>query len=137
MALQKEILFTCGVTVNYHMINDVQVDNKSKTIKIEVASYTDETYRQKEIDNLNRKQTYEDAILKIFEENVKPEEERDVELVNQLSATANDLVGKFSDELDLKVTISKYEFEDIVDYSMEQLYAKLKEQELFKDSIDV
>lgn len=55
MALQKEIKLDNGITTIYHRIVSINKITNNTTI-IEVASYIDESQRQKEIDYYNSKQ---------------------------------------------------------------------------------
>lgn len=52
MALQKEIKLDNGIVLNYHRIVSINKITNNSTI-IEVASYINETERQKEIDYYN------------------------------------------------------------------------------------
>lgn len=137
MALKKEIIFTNGVKITYHMIDDIQVDNKNKIAKIKVASYTDETFRQKEIDNITNQNLYESYINQIMAENNIPLENRNIDLITDLSAKANALVGNFQDGLDLKVVNTNFDLKDVTDYNMSNLYELLKQEQLFIGSTDV
>lgn len=137
MALKKEIIFENGVNIKYHKIDDVNLDNKEKKIKIKIVSYTDETYRNLEIENKNKQYRYEELMELILSENEKNEEERDVEQVKEWSDEANELVGKFKNELNLSVVSTEVEFKDIFDISLNNLYKLLKELDLFKDSEDI
>lgn len=63
MALQKEIKLDNGITTNYHRIVSINKITNITTI-IEVASYIDDTQRQKEIDYYNS--TEEEKSMNVF-----------------------------------------------------------------------
>lgn len=134
MALNKEIVFKNGVTIKYHKINNVILDNKNKSVKIEVVCYSDETFRNKEKENFNNNKRYEEIMSLIMKENEKPEEERDVANVVLLSEEANNLIKVMDENLDLSVVKIDLEFNDVTDLSMSNLYNLIKENELFVDS---
>lgn len=69
MALKKEIELENGVTINYHRIASItKITNN--TIIIEIASYTNETKRQEEIEAIeNGQQTGEAVLIDIFIKN--------------------------------------------------------------------
>lgn len=137
MALKKEIVFTNGVNIKYHYISDIQIDGKNKIAKLKVDSYTDETYRQKEKDNKLNQDRYEELINNILQENLKEESKRNVEQIKLWSEEANNLIGKFVDNLDLKVISANFELKDVTDYNESNLYAMLKQNDMFKDSEDI
>ena len=137
MGLKKDIIFDNGVNIQYHYINDIQIDGKNKIVKLKVDSYTDESYRLKEKENLNNKNKYNDIMEFIIQENSKQEEDRDIEKIKQLSDEANDLVENIIENLDLKVISLNFEFKEIVDYNLSNLYKILKSIELFENSEDV
>lgn len=137
MALNKEIIFKNGVVIKYHKINDVNWDNKNKSVKIEVVCYSDETYRQKEKENFINNKRYEEIMGLIMKENEKPETDRDVNNIILLSEEANNLVVIMNENLDLSVLKIDLEFENVTDLSMDNLYSLIKETEMFKDSIDL
>lgn len=137
MALKKEIIFDNGVKINYHRIGDISMDNKNKVLKVSVVSYTDETYRQKEIENETNKNKYEKLLNLIFEENKKTVEERDTEQVVKWTNEANELVGKFREDINLSVGSTELEFQNVDDLSMSNIYNLIKQMELFKDAEDI
>lgn len=137
MALQKEIIFTNGVNIKYHRIDDISLDNKNKVVNITVVSYTDKTYRDKEIENTNNNDRYEELLNLIMTENTKPETDRNVEQVKIWSDEANSLISKFQEKLDLSVIKNKFQFKNVTDLSMTNLYTLLKQEELFKDAINI
>lgn len=63
MALQKEIKLDNGITTIYHRIVSINKITNNTTI-IEVASYIDESQRQKEIDYYNS--TEEEKSMNVF-----------------------------------------------------------------------
>lgn len=63
MALQKEIALDNGIKVNYHRIVSINKITNNSTI-IEVASYINESERQKEIDYYNS--TEEEKSMNVF-----------------------------------------------------------------------
>lgn len=136
MGLKKEITFENGVNIEYHYINDIQVDNKNKTCKLKIDSYTDETYRQKEKDNRANQEKHEELVQLIFAENNKSEQERDVEQVVLWSEEANNLIGSFKEDLVLKVVTKDIELKDVTDYNLSNLYEMLKQEELFTNAED-
>ncbi len=136
MALKKELKFDNGVIINYHRIDDVVLDNKNKTTQIAVVSYTDESYRLKEVENKAKKDRYDELILLILKENEKSAEERNTEQIIEWSNEANSLVGKFIENINLEVVRTNYEFKDITDLSMSNLYNILKQEALFVNAED-
>ena len=137
MALKKQILFTNGVNINYHYISDIQIDGKDKITKLKVDSYTDETYRDKEKNNEINKNRYNELLNLIFEENKKAESDRNKEQVVLWSDEANSLIGKFVDNLDLKVISTNIKLKDVTDFNMDNLYTLLKQEEMFIESTDI
>lgn len=63
MALKKEIILDNGIATNYHRIVSINKITNITTI-IEVASYIDDTQRQKEVDYYNS--TEEDKEMNVF-----------------------------------------------------------------------
>ena len=57
MALSKEIIFTNGVNIKYHRINNITFTNG--VTNLEISCYTNETYREKEKENKKKKTKYE------------------------------------------------------------------------------
>ena len=137
MALKKEITFKNGVFIKYHYISDINIDGKNKIVKLKVDSYTDETYRQKEKDSKSNKDNYELMLRNILNENQKEEKDRDIKQVKKWSKEANSLVGKFVDNLDLKVVSTNIELKNVIDYNSNNLYSLLKQEELFKGAEDI
>lgn len=137
MALKKELIFDNGVKIEYHMINDVKVDNTNKVVKLKVASYTNKTYRDQEITNKTNKDRYNQLLNLIFQENEKTEEERNIEQIIEWSEESNNIANSFKDDLDLKVTITDIELKNVTDYNMSNLYDLVKQEELFIDSEDI
>ncbi len=135
MALKKEIIFTNGVQIEYHKIEKIEFD-KSK-LKVEVKSYTNEDYRNQEKTNTENKAEYDYYLNLIFKENEKLEEERDVKQVKQWSEKANNLAYSFKEDLNLAVVSHDFEFENVSDFSMNNIYNLVKETEIFKDSVDI
>lgn len=135
MALKKELVFANGVKIEYHMIDDVQIDNKSKIVKLKVVSYTDKTYRDSEVLNKTSQEKYEELLNLIMEENKKEEQDRNTEQVIIWSDEANTL--KFNQELDLKVVTTDIELKDVTDFNMSNLYDLLKQDGMFIDSTDI
>lgn len=131
MALKKDLVFDNGVKINYHMIDDIQVDNKNKTVKLKVVSYTDETYRIKEVENETNKNRYNDLLTLITTENEKEESDRDVPQVIIWSDEANKLVPTFREDLQLKVITSDIELKEVYDFNLSNLYTLLKQESLF------
>lgn len=63
MALKKEIILDNGIATKYHRIVSINKITNITTI-IEVASYIDDTQRQKEVDYYNS--TEEDKEMNVF-----------------------------------------------------------------------
>ena len=138
MALKKEIKFKNGVTMNYHRLDNIKVDNKNKSINCDVISYCDESYRNQEIDNKTSKERHEELFQLIQEENKKEESERNTEKVIKWSDEMAELFDKFDFEnIDLSVAKTSYKFNEVTDFSMGNLYDLLKKEEMFIDSEDV
>ena len=135
MALKKELVFTNGVKIGYHKIDNIEYNNGN--IKITVKSYTDESYRESEKANNKIKSSYEAKLAAIVAENTKGESARDAELIKILSDECNTLVNEFTEMLDLSVLSATYEYKDISDLSFGNLYGMLKQLNEYKDSEDV
>lgn len=180
MALKKKLIFDNGVKINYHMIDDIQVDNKNKTVKLKVASYTDKTYRDKEVENefhKNKYKNYMDLInLEIVKDLIEDHEEahelsieyekirnledevsiarkqeiidiltnlslievsgRNIPLLILNTILANCEVGKFIENIQLKVVTTDIELKEVYDFNSSNLYNLLKKEELFLEAED-
>jgi hypothetical protein len=137
MALKKEIIFDNGVNVNYHRVDEINVDNKNKKLKVSVISYTDNTYRQKEINNLTNKDRYDELLNLIMQENQKSEDIRDIDQIKQWSDEANNLISEFREDINLSVLKRDFEFNEVNDFSMSNVYTLLKGIDIFKDAEDI
>lgn len=133
MALKKEITFPNGIVIKYHKIKKIEANNDSKKISITVASYTNDNYRKEEKNNKQKIDRYDELMKSIIAENEK--EKPDKEQVVNWSEECNSL--DFISELDLSVVTSNYELENIEDMSFTNIYNKLKEIDIFKDSKDI
>lgn len=82
MALQKEIKLNNGIVLNYHRIVSINKITNNSTI-IEVASYINETERQKEIDYYNSKE--ENKTMNVFiETNYIEKEYNETDTIEEL-----------------------------------------------------
>ena len=137
MALSKTIVFQNGVSITYHRVGDVVIDNSSKKLKVSVLGYTNEQYRISEKDNLANKTEYENCLKTIMAENEKPEAERNVDLVINLSNRANELVNQFVNELNLSVTTTEFEYSGVTDISLTNIYQLLSQEIIFQGSVEI
>ena len=137
MALEKDLTFDNGVSIKYHRIGSITMDNKDKVLKVSIVSYTDDTYRIKEKENKTNKDRHYELIKLILAENEKIEESRDVEQVIAWSDEANSIIKNFSENASFEVVTREYEFKDVTDLSMSNLYSLIKQEELFINSEDV
>lgn len=133
MALKKEITFPNGIVIKYHKIKKIEANNDSKKISITVVSYTNDNYRKEEKNNKQKIDRYNELMKSIMTENEK--EQPNKEQVVKWSEECNSL--DFISELDLSVVTSNYELENIEDMSFSNIYNKLKEIDIFKDSKDI
>lgn len=82
MALQKEIKLDNGIVLNYHRIVSINKITNNSTI-IEVASYINETERQKEIDYYNSEE--ENKTMNVFiETNYIEKEYNETDTIEEL-----------------------------------------------------
>lgn len=136
MALYKQIIFDNGVNIKYHRIEDINLDNKNKLVKITVVSYTNNTYRDKETLNKNNQDRYEELLKLIFAENEKLEMDRNVVQIIEWSNESNSLIGTFKEDINLTVIKTEFEFKNITNLNMDNLYELLKKESVFEGSED-
>lgn len=137
MALKKEVTFDNGVKISYHRVDEISVDNKNKKLKVSVSSYTNDKYRQKELDDIKNKNKYNELLTLILEENKKIEEDRNVEQVITWSNEANELAFKVKEDTDLSVVKTNFEFDEVEDFSMTNVYNLLKQNDTYIDAEDI
>lgn len=137
MALKLLVTNTVGITTEYHRIVGLELNEK---LKVTVSSYADETYRTKEKTNSDTIVELNSVMEQIDTELAKPEEERDVELIIELTNRNNELVNLANmPDARYNVFTSEYEFvkKPDMDIDFTYLYEKLKELPEFTDAEDV
>lgn len=135
MALEKTITSENGIVMNYHVIDHFET---STTINIYVKSYADQSYRQQEKEIKENYKLANSIRSQISEEMAKEGTDAyNKELIQQLTAQANEL--GFPVLVDLSILTRKFEYplDKSTEFSYKTFYTWLKTEEIFKDAIDV
>lgn len=161
MALLKDIALDNGQHITYHKINDIKLDSSTLEITATVTSYTDETYRQAEKDDITNKyalvQQYTEQIdalnvqmnakIEAFKTATTQEETdqliADITAIQQQLMEVNEAKTQIEGDIFLKKFASfsarseKYKFDiDGIDFR-NLVYSKLKELDTFQGSVDI
>lgn len=135
MALEKKIISENGIIMNYHIIDHFETDTN---INIFVKSYADQSYRQQEKEIKENYKLANSIRSQISEEMAKEGTDAyNKELIQQLTAQANEL--GFPVLVDLSILTRKFEYplDKSTEFSYKTFYTWLKTEEIFKDAIDV
>lgn len=145
MALQIIKTTETGITTKYHKISSVFLDGAKGKLTAKICSYTAEDYRQHEKDYEKARTKREICMYKIEVELAKPESERDMQLIKELTETSNKLLKQLDSNLPnnetkkLYILESTYEFDfdpsDTISYS--SIYDSVKKLDEFKDAENV
>ena len=122
MALEKELINGKGVKTTYHRIDSISMVDG---IEVTVKSYTDESYRQKEV-----KEQLEAEMAKTGEEYSK-------EKVIALTEENNEIGFPVPLDLSIFVYTFQYPLDKETAVSYESMYEKLKQEPMFEGAADV
>lgn len=140
MALEKKIVANNGVTGNYHRIHSMTIEDG--IITVEVRSYTEDSYREKEkTANANYKRQFKigETVAKMCE--TPPEKrskEYEAEIQNLMKEGEKIKVVQEDMNSSIGTQFIKLDFSETKgDISLGDVYKKLKEVDIFKDSKDL
>lgn len=122
MALLKEMISPNGIITNYHKIINITNDNQ---VIVTVKSYTDESYRQKELDSLTRLE----EISSLWANSSEMSESEIQELYKEQDALSNNQ--------DLSVKEKMFMIDSMRDYTFEEAYDYLKTLPEFEGAQDI
>ena len=136
MGLLKEKILSNGIKVNYHKIDNVLIDTEIRKIKVTMNSYVDESIREIEKEQQEKKLLSEE-LNNFIDKNIgtkdKEIEEQIIEKTNQY----NEIIDNLIDTSKFVIEKNKYELEYNTDISFEDIYNQLKQLDDFKNAKDI
>lgn len=99
MGLIKELTTAKGIPLRYHRLEKCSINALGK-VEMEVYSYVDYSFRQKEKDSIANNNRYNELMALIQTENEKDESERDTQAVVEWSEEINAMETQWVDMAD-------------------------------------
>ena len=136
MGLIKEKILSNGIPVRYHKIESAIVDTISKKVIVTVNSYVNESVRNIEKENQEKK-ILSDEINSFLDANIGAEDEEIIEEIKEKTAQYNELIESIIDTSQFVVDRNTYELGYSTELSFESIYDQLKQLDDFEDAEDV
>ena len=132
MALNCELTDTKGITTKYHKIQSINITD---CIRVTLASYSDESFREEEKKIKKNKEKKKDLQDKLCYEKTKDQDEKTKEKIEKLSEEIESLpineVDNVVNQFDYVIPLS-----DTDSFSFSSIYEQLKKEDKFKDATD-